>query len=172
MTAPSDKQKALVKEATYLRGRIISAYAQVEFLLADISVKLDLRFPYLIKDRIKAAKRISERPGYESYREELNKVSDDLLQYDDIRNFMTHGFLMLTTDKKDNHVFSMRRYQREGEGNFSLVEIQTTIPRLRVAADHLTAYVQHAVTLFGRIYLEKKLEHPADGIVTELKVSS
>jgi hypothetical protein len=33
---PSDQQKMLlVDEALYLRGRIIAAYAQVEFLLAD-----------------------------------------------------------------------------------------------------------------------------------------
>jgi hypothetical protein len=59
--APTQLQKSLIEEATYLRGKILTSYAQVEFLLADLSVKLDLRFPYLIKDRIKAAKRISER---------------------------------------------------------------------------------------------------------------
>jgi hypothetical protein len=36
----------------------------VEFLLADISVKLDLRFPYLIEKRIKAVRRNAEREGY------------------------------------------------------------------------------------------------------------
>jgi hypothetical protein len=50
-------QKALVNESLYLRGRIVASYSQIEFLLADISVKLDLKFPYLIKDRIKAANR-------------------------------------------------------------------------------------------------------------------
>ena len=35
---PTEKQKSLVDEALYLRGRIIASYAQVEFLLADISV--------------------------------------------------------------------------------------------------------------------------------------
>jgi len=57
--SPTNEQKALVDEALLLRGRIIAAYCQVEFLLADISVKLDLRFPYLIKDRIRTAKRIA-----------------------------------------------------------------------------------------------------------------
>jgi hypothetical protein len=59
MTEPPDQQKALVDEALYLRGRIIAAYAQVEFLLADLAVKLDLRFPYLIEARIKAVKAIA-----------------------------------------------------------------------------------------------------------------
>ena len=39
----------LVDEATYLRGRIISAYAQVEFLLADFISKLEDRFAYRIE---------------------------------------------------------------------------------------------------------------------------
>ena len=37
---PTEQQKSLVDEALYLRGRIVAAYAQVEFLSADISVKL------------------------------------------------------------------------------------------------------------------------------------
>ena len=79
MTAPSEFQKALVEEATYLRGLfILRSYSQVEFLLADISVKLDLRFPYLIKRRINAVRAIADREGYEVYKDELNKVCDDL----------------------------------------------------------------------------------------------
>jgi hypothetical protein len=48
----------LIDEALYLRGRIIAAYAQVEFLLADLVVKLDLHFHYKIEDRIKAIKKL------------------------------------------------------------------------------------------------------------------
>jgi hypothetical protein len=65
MNGATALQRSLVEEATYLRGSILRSYSQVEFLLADISVKLDLKFPYQIKDRIKAVKRIAERPGYE-----------------------------------------------------------------------------------------------------------
>ena len=39
MTEPTELQKSLIDEATYLRGRIITSYSQIEFLLADISVK-------------------------------------------------------------------------------------------------------------------------------------
>jgi hypothetical protein len=110
---PSELQKSLIEDATYLRGKILTSYAQVEFLLADLSVKLDLKFPYRIQDRIKAAKRISERPSFETYKDELAAVCDQLLEYDEIRNLMAHGFLMLTTDKKANHKFDMRLCQRE-----------------------------------------------------------
>jgi hypothetical protein len=76
MAEPSDLQKALVDEALFLRGRIIASYSQVEFLLADISVKLDLRFPYRISDRIKAAKRIADGEGYQAYKEDLNRCCE------------------------------------------------------------------------------------------------
>lgn len=59
----TDEQKALVDECIYLRGRIITSYSQVKFILADISVILDLKFPYLISKRITAAKEIADRLG-------------------------------------------------------------------------------------------------------------
>lgn len=74
---------------------------KVGFLLADISVKLDLRFPYLIKDRIKAAKRIDEG-SYEVYKDDLDRMCDELLRFEDSRHFMSHGFLSLTIDKEGN----------------------------------------------------------------------
>jgi len=168
---PSDLQKGLIAEGTYLRGRILAAYAQIEFLLADLSVKLDLKFPYLITKRIKAAKDIANRPGYEAYRDELVKVCDDLLQYDEMRNIMAHGFMMLTTDKRGNHIFDMMMYRRAGD-KFERLEIQTTVERMQMASDDIIAYVQNAIRLFSRIYLEKQLEHPVDGILTEKKSPS
>jgi hypothetical protein len=64
----TDEQKSLVDECIYLRGRITTPYSQVELILADISVILVLKFPYLMSKPIAAAKAIAERPGYESYR--------------------------------------------------------------------------------------------------------
>jgi hypothetical protein len=63
-------------ESLYLRGLIVASYSQIEFLLADISVKLDLKFPYLIKDRFKAAKRIGEREQFAMYKGELDKTCE------------------------------------------------------------------------------------------------
>src|SRR6266849_6508701 len=159
MREPSQLQKSLVDEAIYLRGRIVGAYSQVEFLLADISVKLDLRFPYLIKDRIKAVKRIAERPEYECYKDELNQLCNELLEYDELRHFMSHGFLTLTTDKKGNHEFEFLRYQREAEGSFTLLSARTSVPRLRQAVDDITRRVQSA---YLSVFTESKslsLEH-------------
>jgi hypothetical protein len=164
-TEPSDLQKSLVDEALYLRGRIVAAYAQVEFLLADLVVKLDLRFPYLIDKRIKAVKQIAERPGYSDYKQELDAVCEELSRYDDLRQFMAHGFMSLETDSRGNHRFELLRYDREGEGKFTLLRGTTDVERLRDAVADMGEYVSHVIRLFERIYREKKLEPkaPAQG---------
>jgi hypothetical protein len=131
---PTEQQKALIDEALYLRGRIVASYAQVEFLLADLVVKLDLLFPYLIEARIKAVKRIAEREGYQIYKTDLGRVCEELLRYDELRHFMTHGFLSLTVDRNGNHQFELLRYQRIGKGKFTTLQATTTIERLRQAA--------------------------------------
>ena len=158
MVEPSDFQKSLVKEMTYIRGRIITSYAQVEFLLADIAVKLELKFPYPIDKRIKAVKRIAEREGYQSYKAELEQVCNDLLIYNEIRTFMAHGFVTLTTDPAGNHLYELLMYERRGEGLFELMRARTTLQQLQDAAEDITRFVQNVVKLFERIYLEKKLE--------------
>jgi hypothetical protein len=48
-------------------------------------------------------------------------------------------------------------YQRGPEG-FVLMGGTTTIERLRAAAQHMTEYVERAVELFKRIYVEQKVE--------------
>jgi hypothetical protein len=158
MVGPEDWQKSLIQEMTYIRGRIITSYAQVEFLLADIAVKLELKFPYPIDKRIKAVKRIAEREGYEAYKAELEQVCDDLLIYNELRTFMAHGFVSLITDPAGNHLYELLMYERRGEGVFGLMRAQTTRPKLQDAAEDITKYVSAVVKLFERIYLEKKLE--------------
>jgi hypothetical protein len=118
--AVSEFNRKLIDEACSLRGQIIASYSAVEFWLADLSVRLNLNFPYRIKDRIKAVKEIAERQGYEAYRDDLHRVCDELLRYDDLRHFMAHGLMMLLTDNKEYYEFELRRYEREGDGQFRL----------------------------------------------------
>ncbi|QQO35349.1 hypothetical protein JJC00_06610 [Bradyrhizobium diazoefficiens] len=156
----SDEQKKLVDDIIYLRGRIITSYSQVEFLLADIAVKLELKFPYRIEARLKAAKRIAEREGFETYKAELDEVCDGLAQFDDVRKFMAHGWANLEVDKQGNHRFELRMYERTGEGQFELMSATSTCERLLEAANDINAYTAKVINLFHRIYCEKGLEKP------------
>jgi hypothetical protein len=158
--AVSDENKKLIDDIVYLRGRIVTSYCQVEFLLADIAVKLELKFPYLISARLKAAKRIAEREGYEAYKAELEEVCDGLGEYDNIRKFMAHGWAVLEVDKAGGHRFELLMYERKGEGQFELMRAQTTRERLLEAANDINEYTGKVINLFRRIYFERGLETP------------
>jgi hypothetical protein len=155
----TDEQKSLVDECIYLRGRIITSYSQVEFMLADISVVLDLKFPYPIDKRIKAARAIADRPGFEGYREELYHVCDGLEEFHDIRLFMAHGWVDAELAPNGANIIQFLRYERTGEGQFKLMRGGTDLVRLREAAEDITKYVERVFALFRKIYREKGLEH-------------
>ena len=167
----TDEQKALVDECIYLRGRIITSYSQVEFILADISVILDLRFPYLISKRIAAAKAIGARPGYEIYRDELNSACDGLSEFDEIRVFMAHGWVSAEIDKQGNNISEFLRYERVGDGQFQLMRGGTNIIRLRQTAEDITEYCENVLRLFRKIYAEKDLENEKTKRYSEQKPS-
>jgi hypothetical protein len=96
-----------------------------------------------------------------TYKTDLGRVCEELLRYDELRHFMTHGFLSLTVDRNGNHQFELLRYQRVGKGKFTTLRATTTIERLRQAAEDIGEYGSHAIRLFERIYREKKLEPTA-----------
>jgi hypothetical protein len=157
MDKPRPETIALGDEMFYLRGKIITGYAQVEFLLADLSVKLNVKFPFKIKDRIKAAKEIAERPGYGKYRDELHEICDHLVDYDDLRHFMAHGLVTITT-MAGAHSVEMRRYDRKDKELFVQYHLFTDLDNLRNAALDIAAYSTRAVQLFRTVYLEQELE--------------
>jgi hypothetical protein len=146
----TDEQKALVDECIYLRGRIVTSYSQVEFILADISVILDLKFPYLISKRIKAAKEIADRPGYEAYKDELHNVCDALGGFDEMRVFMAHGWVSAELGKNGTNIIEFLRYERIGEGQYQLMRGGTNIDRLRQAANDITEYTERTLRLFRK----------------------
>jgi hypothetical protein len=148
----------LIDEALYLRGRIIACYAQVEFLLADLITKLEDRFAYRIESRIKGVRRIAELPGYETYRHDLHRLSDELLIYEEFRHFMVHGFMRAEMDGKGNHRFQILRYTREDVGKYKLLQATTNIAQMKDSLRDIEKYTHEVMNLFERIYREKNLE--------------
>jgi hypothetical protein len=160
----NDFQKELTKEACFLRGQIITGYSMVEFVLADISVRLDLKFPYPIKDRIKAAKKIVNRSEYGAYRNDFHRVCDKLLRYDELRNFMAHGILFLETNRdQTSHKFTMHRYERYGTGKYRRRTLEFSVEDFRRVADEMVRYTNDAYAVFHKFYIEQAVEtfvHP------------
>jgi hypothetical protein len=136
----------------------------VEYVLADISVRLDLKFPHLIEKRIKAAKKIVDRPEYAAYRDDFHRVCDELLRYDELRNFMAHGILFLDTNRdRTSHKFTMRRYERYGTGKFRHHTLEFSVEAFRSVAGEMVKYTTDAYAVFHKFYTEQAVEtfgHP------------
>jgi hypothetical protein len=157
-------QKRLTDEACLLRGKIIAGYSLVEYVLADISVRLDLKFPYRIKDRIKAVKQIVHRPEYQAYRNDFHRVCDELLRYDDLRNFLAHGIMVLeTSPDQTTHRFVMQRYERLATGKFRRLTLEFSVEAFRGQANEMLTYLSDAYAVFHKFYVEQAVEtfvHP------------
>jgi hypothetical protein len=157
-------QKSLTDEACFLRGQIITGYSMVEYVLADISVRLDLKFPYRIKNRIKAVKGIVDRPEYEAYRNDFHRVCDEFPRYEELRLFMAHGIMVLETSPDQTaHKFVLQRYEWYGKGKFRHHTLYFSIEALRKVAGEIVKYTSDAYAVFKKFYIEQAVEtfgHP------------
>ena len=109
----------LTDRAAYLRGRYLTSYAQCEFLLADLSVKVDNRFRYAIDKRINAAKAMADSNG------PLNRYADDfvpliksIVTWSERRHWFAHGFMTLFGTQRDSICLSFAG-TRSGAANLS-----------------------------------------------------
>jgi hypothetical protein len=115
-----DENKVLVNHAVYLRGNIITSYAHIEFLLADICLKawqlpeyahFAGAFPYKTDSRIKAARALFEGEGpLKQYREGIQPALDELLDFEELRHFVAHGLLIV------NATLEYRLYRTTKQG--------------------------------------------------------
>jgi hypothetical protein len=136
----------------------LTSFAQCEFLLADISIKIDNRFRYTLEKRLSAAKTMAESHGpLNQYAEELVPLLDHLTNWSERRHWLAHGFLTFIFDKKGNHLFEFRRYVQDGD-KLCLMTWRATIDDLQDAVDAINRYCTAFVKLQERIYREQKLE--------------
>ena len=155
---PSQWIVDLTDRAAYLRGRYLTSFAQCEFLLADLSVKIDNRFRYSLEKRVSAAKTMAESNGaLNQYAEDLVPLLDHLTTWSERRHWLAHGFLTFISDKKGNHLFEFRRYVQEDGGKLVLMTWQATIDDLQDAADAINRYCAAFVKLHELIYRDKSL---------------
>jgi hypothetical protein len=85
----------LLDRATYLRGRYLTSYAQCEFLLADLSVKVDNRFRYALEKRINAAKAMAEASGpLNAYAGDFLPLIENIGIWSERRHWFAHGFMI------------------------------------------------------------------------------
>jgi hypothetical protein len=170
---PSAYQLQLIRDAALLRGAIITSYAQVEFLLADFAIRCRARavyasvcpkFPYKLEDRIKATRRIIRTPGpFSVYADKVEALCAGLLQFEEMRHFMAHGFQIIRNNKSGTqHDLTYRLHRPVGKhGEAEERFIVTDLDQLDHAAKAIGDYAQSFVLLWRTMYIEQGLEPAA-----------
>ena len=133
---PSAEVKEAVRHAARIRGEIITSFAQIEFVLADIVVKcasraeyknVVARFPYKVESRISAVTALVNAPGpLQKYKDEIVRVIDHLLSYSELRDFMAHGLVMLTPTVDKDPRLEYRMYRPQSNKMLALAPLKPT----------------------------------------------
>jgi hypothetical protein len=146
----------LMDRAAYLRGRYMTSYAQCEFLLADIGVRVSNRFRYPLPKRVNAAKAMAEGGGPLSpYADELLPMIENITTWTDRRHMLAHAFMTMFTDPSGKHAFEFRYYEQPPDGGkLQLKHWFVTIDDLQNASDAINRYCSAFVDLHRRIYQE------------------
>jgi hypothetical protein len=167
-TVPDQHFIDLIDRAAYLRGRYLTSYAQCEFLLADLSVRVDSRFRYALDKRINAAKVMATGSGpLNAYADDFLPLIENVGAWSDRRHWFAHGFQIMYTDPEGRHSFELRRYEQEEDGRFALLQWFATVEEMQNSVDAINRYATAFVALCHRIYLDLGLEgepepdHPA-----------
>jgi hypothetical protein len=163
----SEEMKILVNHAVYVRGTIISSYAHIEFLLADLCLKawempeyahLAGSFPYKIETRLKAAGKLFEADGpLRAYRSGVQAALDELLQLEDLRHFVAHGLMILTPTPPDSALVEYRLYRTTREGP-TLVFYEVPLSELEDTGTKISGSLNQMLITFNRIYSDLDFE--------------
>lgn len=158
---------ALVNQAVYLRGNIITSYAHIEFLLADICLKawrfgeyahLAGAFPYKIESRIRAVRALLEADGpLKAYREGIQPVLDTLLDFEDRRHFIAHGLMIVTPMPPSDALLKYRLYRTTKQGT-EIAFFETSASDFDDVALKIGTLQHEMLLTFVRIYSDLGLE--------------
>jgi hypothetical protein len=163
----SDESKEIVNHAVYLRGNIITSYAHIEFMLADICLKawqmgqyqhLAGTFPYKTDSRIRTVRTLFEVEGpLKQYREGIQPALDKLLSFEELRHFVAHGLLIVTPMPPDDAMLQYRLY-RTTKGGTAIAFFETSASDLGDVALEIGTLLNKMLTTFRRIYFDLGFE--------------
>jgi hypothetical protein len=156
---PEQWLKDIADRVSYLRGRYLTSFSQCEFLLADLSVRVDNRFRYALEKRVSAARTMANGDGLlNKYQADFVPLLDHLIEWTERRHWLAHGFMEILHDRKGHHAIRFRRYIQEKEGSSRLAFWTITVPDLENTVSAINFYCIAFVRLCSRIYLEQGLE--------------
>ena len=162
----AEKYAALARKQSEFRGRILSAYAQAEFLLLHIALqsrilkeywRLELRYHRKLEYRVKQARALFAAEGpLNQYNSRVTALLDELEPYKEDRDFFAHAFCQAKiVDGETTFIYKMLR---QDESKTHLVERAFRLNDLEELEFKLTSLAQRYVVLFKEIYLAEDLE--------------
>jgi hypothetical protein len=101
-----------------------------------------------------------DRPEYEAYRNDFHRVCDEFPRYEELRQFIAHGAMILGADSKFELQFykPLRRSEQQGKENYRRRIRQFSVKDFRRDAGEMVKYTDRAFAVFHKFYLEQNLE--------------
>jgi len=161
--------KAMIEDCQRLRGWLINSFAQVEFLLGDLPCRAwelpeyaRMREPVSIvaKNRMKQTRALLEAPGpLAEYAERLLPLLDRFERYDQVRNFIAHGFCSFDLVPRTREMaMRFRQYVPKKGAAPELLELYLLPKELSDARDEWVRIAAGVVQACHEIYLRFGLE--------------
>ncbi|QWG22205.1 hypothetical protein KMZ93_19800 [Bradyrhizobium sediminis] len=159
----SPELQQIADQAHFLRGKVIGAYAQIEFVLADMCSQfwerpayrhLKGQFPFKTAARVEEVTILFKANGpLAEYWNDLEPLLAQLKSFERNRHLFAHGHLMLTNSNSIPSVH-FRLYALSNDS----VELHTenwTLEHMESIAADIAAYAGRSGRLLGRIYAEQ-----------------
>lgn len=161
----SPELQQIANQAYFLRGKAIGAYAQIEFVLADMCLQFwewpayrDLKgkFPINAAARVEAVTVLIKKTGpLAKYRKDLEPLLAQLKSYEKNRHLFAHGHLLLTNAHRTPSVHF--RLYALNKDCVKLHRESWTLEQMESIASDIEAYARRLGRLLDRIYIEQGL---------------
>ena len=162
----SPELQQIANQAYFLRGKAIGAYAQIEFLLADMCLQLwewpayrhlKGQFPVNAAARVEAVSVLFSANGpLAQYWKDLEPLLVQLKTFEANRHLFAHGHLMLTNANSAPAVH-LRLYAL-GKDRVELRTESWTLDEMESITSNIAAYAGRFGRLLHRIYTEQQLK--------------
>jgi hypothetical protein len=161
----SPETQQIADQAHFLRGKCISAYAQIEFILADMCLQfwewpayrhLKGQFPVKAATRVEEVAILFKANGpLAKYWKDLEPLLAQLKSYEKNRHLFAHGHLMLIHTNRTPSVHF--RLYALSKHCVELHRESWTLEQMEAIASDIAAYAGRFGRLLDRIYTEQRL---------------
>ena len=162
---------ALIQRIIDARGVTIMSYAQVEWFLAKLILEgrefeqyqqIELSFSQDARTRADKVKSMLKVDGpYSPYASKLTKVMDDVLAFEELRNFAVHG-LLVRPDPGDTSLGSkihLRRFKMLKGANLEDASRTLTLKEYTDEQEALAKAARNFVAIVRKIWAELGLKN-------------